>query len=290
MKQLVLVSGGDAPGINAFLAKFNKLNKNVDAVIGGFRGLIDGNIKPLASFMPEEYKKQAGCIIKSSRCPEFKEDINFNIALNIAKKYDVVIILGGNGSFKGASRLADNGVRTIFIPTTIDNDVDNSEYSLGFDSAVQACKFVVNNVMPSMEAFNRCCVFEVMGRKCDAISKAVYSNVKADYLIANEKDLKYRNISKIVKEKFNNGEGSCIILRENIIDISEFCDKLQNSSKVVVKNNIIGHIQRGFKPTDCDIKAGEEFAKQATKALKKLESSCAIVYKNQKIQLEKIDK
>ncbi len=280
MKLLVLVSGGDAPGINAFLAKLYKFNKNTQAVVGGFRGLIDGNIRPLSSFEPFKHKTEAGCIIKSSRCPEFKEEDNFNKALKVVKDYDTVIILGGNGSYQGAVRIAQNGVRTIFVPTTIDNDVYNSEYSLGFDSAVEACVFVVNNVMPSMHAFNRCCVFEVMGRKCDAIAKKVSEKVDADYLIANEKDLKYRNITKTINDNFNEEQGSVIILRENIINVDELCEKLQSSSKVVVKNNVIGHIQRGFKPTNYDIKVGESFAKEAYKMLKTSKDSYAVVYKN----------
>ena len=260
MKLLVLVSGGDAPGINMFLAQINKKVKNIDAVEGGYRGLIDGNIKPLASFEPDKYKDQAGAVIKSSRCPEFKEDKNFNKALKVANNYDCLIILGGNGSYKGAERLFENGVRTIFVPTTIDNDVEGSEYSLGFHTAVKSCCYTIKNVMPSMEAFNRCCVFEVMGRKCDAITQAVASAMQADYVIAKEEDINFAKITKIIRQRKKENHSSFIVLRENIVNISEFCMDLQEKSGVEVRNNIVGHIQRGFKPTSVDLKTAKKFA------------------------------
>ncbi len=288
MKLLVLVSGGDAPGINMFLAELNKKVKNVDAVEGGYRGLIDGNIKPLASFEPQKYKTQAGAVIKSSRCPEFKDDKNFNKALKNAKNYDCLIILGGNGSYKGAERLFDNGVRTIFIPTTIDNDVEGSEYSLGFHSAVKACCFTVENVMPSMEAFNRCCVFEVMGRNCDAIAQAVASAMQADYVIAKEEDENFAKIAKIIRQRQKDNHSSIIVLRENLVNISEFCMDLQEKSGVEVRYNIVGHIQRGFKPTSVDLKMAKKFADVALKAIKKTHNSYAIVMDDGRVNVHLI--
>ncbi len=288
MKILVLVSGGDAPAINAFLSQLNKKIKNVDAVEGGYKGLINGNIKPLESFNPQKYQNQSGAVIKSSRCPEFKEDKNFNKALKVAKNYDCLVILGGNGSYKGAERLFENGVRTIFVPTTIDNDVDGSDYSLGFHSAVKACCFCIENIMPSMEAFNRCCVFEVMGRKCDAIAKAVATITQADYIVANQNDVDYNKISKVIKSRLKENHSSFIILRENIIDVNEFCAKLQEKSGVIVKNNIIGHIQRGFKPTGVDLKFAKKFANVAVKAIKKTHNSYAIKMNDGKINVHLI--
>lgn len=287
MKLLVLVSGGDAPGINKFLYELYKFNKETFAVVGGYRGLIDGNIVPLSSFNPKIYQNEAGAIIKSSRCPEFKEEKFFKKALANAKNYDCLVILGGNGSAKGAQEMQANGMRTIFVPCTIDNDVEGSEYSIGFHSAVEACKFVVDNIMPSMEAFNRCCVFEVMGRKCDAIAKEVSKNVNADYLIANEKDLDYKKIVKTIKDKYKNGHASCIVLRENIVDVRELCQKLESESKVTVKNNIIGHIQRGFKPTKLELNFAKAFANGTIKAIKKGEGSSAVFMQKGKIVIEK---
>jgi len=288
MKLLVLVSGGDAPGINMFLAQINKKVKNIDAVEGGYRGLIDGNIKPLASFEPDKYKDQAGAVIKSSRCPEFKEDKNFNKALKVANNYDCLIILGGNGSYKGAERLFENGVRTIFVPTTIDNDVEGSEYSLGFHTAVKSCCYTIKNVMPSMEAFNRCCVFEVMGRKCDAITQAVASAMQADYVIAKEEDINFAKITKIIRQRKKENHSSFIVLRENIVNINEFCMDLQEKSGVEVRNNIVGHIQRGFKPTSVDLKTAQKFADVTIKAIHKTHNSYAIVMDDGKVNVHLI--
>ncbi len=288
MKILVLVSGGDAPGINKFLFELNNAFKDCFAVVGGFRGLIDNNIVPLSSFNPKIYQNEAGAIIKSSRCPEFKEEKYFKKALANAKKFDCLVILGGNGSAKGAKELQDNGMRTIFVPCTIDNDVDGSDYSIGYHSAVMACNFVIENIMPSMEAFNRCCVFEVMGRKCDAIAKAVANMADVDYLIANEVDLDYKKIVKVIKDKYKKGHASSIVLRENITNIQTLCQKLEEESKVTVKYNVIGHIQRGFKPTKLELKNAKAFAVNAIKAIKNSEESHAVLMKKGKIVIEKL--
>ena len=142
--------------------------------------------------------------------------------------------------------------------------------------------------MPSMEAFNRCCVFEVMGRKCDAIAKAVANMADVDYLIANEVDLDYKKIVKVIKDKYKKGHASSIVLRENITNIQTLCQKLEEESKVTVKYNVIGHIQRGFKPTKLELKNAKAFAVNAIKAIKNSEESHAVLMKKGKIVIEKL--
>lgn len=276
MKILVLTSGGDNPGLNTFLAELYKHHKDTYACIAGYKGLINGNIKPLSSFHPEKYAKSSGSIIKSSRCPEFKEEKYFKKGLENAKKYDVLIILGGNGSYQGAKELAQNGMRTIFVPSTIDNDVLYSEYSLGFHSAVKGCCQLIEKTMPTMDAFNRCAVFETMGRRCGDIAKTTAKVVGADYCITEEKDIDYAKISKAVKAKQKINQASCVIIRENIIDIRDFTKKLQQTSGVETRGIVVGYIQRGIEPTKLEIKIAKKFARIALKTLKKAKNSYSI--------------
>ena len=136
MKILILSSGGDAPGMNRFVWEIYKtFPKQTYFAYAGFTGLVNGQIFPLRDVINKSLKNEAGTVIKSSRCPEFKEDEVFKLGLENAKGFDVVIILGGNGSEKGAKQLFENGINTIFVPATIDNDVDDCAYSIEFSTA-----------------------------------------------------------------------------------------------------------------------------------------------------------
>lgn len=285
MKILVLTSGGDAQGMNRFLYQiYKKFGKKVYACKYGFRGLIDGNFEPLKNFEPFKNRNQAGSCIKSARCPEFATVKGFKKGLANAKEFDWVIVLGGNGSYRGACQLSDNGVKTIFVPATIDNDVDNSEYSLGFHSAVKACCQYIKNTMPSMEAFNRCCFFEVMGRHHGAIAQSTALALESDFVICNEDDVDFGKMAKVVKENAKREHSSMIVVRENILPLSEFVSKLKNACpKVDIVGLRIGHFQRGFKPTKVERAMADAFAKQAIKVIRKKGLPSAVVSVNGKI-------
>ena len=124
MKILILTSGGDAPGMNKVIALMQKKFKDsLYACEEGFKGLIEGKIALASTFSPLASENEAGSCIRCSRCPEFKTKKGFKKALENAKRFDYVVVLGGNGSYKGCCELNENGVKTIFIPSTIDNDV-----------------------------------------------------------------------------------------------------------------------------------------------------------------------
>jgi len=285
MKVLVLTSGGDAAGMNKFIALISKAFKaDAYGARAGFKGLINNDIAPLCEFKAGEYENDAGSCIYSSRCVEFATELGFKKGLKNAKKFDVVIVLGGNGSFKGAKQLAENGVRTIFVPATIDNDVEISEYSMGFHTAVKACCDYYYNTMPSMQAFNRCCVFEVMGRQHDAIAINTANAVGADYVVANKEDLQFDKISKVVKAGRNNGQAVGIIIRENIMPLSNVTSEISKRVKDAdVKGVAVGYLQRGTKPTKVELKFASEFAGESIKAIKKKEGSFAVIFREGKV-------
>lgn len=280
MKVLLLASGGDASGMNKFIAKtYRAFGKDAYAVIGGFSGLIEGNIRPLREIRPKDHANKAGCCIFSSRCPEFATVNGFKKGLKNVQGFDAVIVLGGNGSYQGARQLAENGVRTVFVPATIDNDVTISEYSIGFHTAVKACCDYYYNTMPSMQAFVRTCVFTVMGRHHDTIAKACASAVQADVCITDDK-IDYAKIAKICKDNKAQSKATGIILRENIISNEEFIKNLQNKARnIEIKSCVVGHLQRGTKPTKVELKIASRLAKECAKEIKRQEKSFACVWK-----------
>ena len=285
MKILLIASGGDGSGMNKVVAELYKKHKdNIYACFRGFYGLYKNDIRPLKSFEPLKYEKEAGCCIKTARFPEFKEEKFFRVALKHAREFDYVIVMGGNGSEKGCQDLTMGGVKTMFIPGTIDNDVDNSEYSLGFDTAIDQCCQTIKNVMPSMEAMERSCVFEAMGRHCPDIAVETAKRVGAEVCVQDKKDLKYKEIASLIKNRKKEHLSTTIVLRENILPIKEFADKLNELLKEdVVKTQVVGYTQRGGKPTKTELTNAKQFALVASTAIKKNLSSKKILMQNGKV-------
>ncbi len=269
MKVLVLCSGGDGPGMNRFIYElYHAFRDEIYFANAGFLGLTDGQIFPLE--MNEEYKNLAGTVIKSSRFPEFKEKEPFKMGLENAKKFDAVVILGGNGSEKGAKELYENGANTIFVPGTIDNDVEDSSYAIGFLTAVKEGVYAVQNSMPSIQSFNNSCIFEVMGRQHPAIAKAVAKEVNADVLIAEKKDFDVEKIKNIILKNLVNDKSTCIIARENIMSAEKMAKALNTAlGQEIVKYHIVGRTQRGGKPTKEELLFASKLAKETIFCIKK---------------------
>lgn len=270
MKILVLCSGGDAPGMNKFISQIHKAFKSqVYFAFAGFTGLVNNQIYPLSEVVCKGYEKEAGAIIRSSRCPEFKDQEVFVKGLENAKKFDCVIVLGGNGSEKGAKQLYENGVNTIFIPATIDNDVDENSFTIGFLTAVKECVYAVNNTMPSIKTFGHSCLFEVMGREHAAIALSTAEIVGADYVINDKKSLDYEKIKNIILQKYIKGQSACIILRENISKVENIAKKLNQLIGInLVKFQVVGRTQRGGAPTTEELALATRFAKETIKCIK----------------------
>ena len=182
MKILILCSGGDAPGMNRFVYTLSKNFEDVYYAYKGFKGLVEGDIRKLNLHEIEKVKDEAGAYIRSSRFPEFTEKEVFNKGLKNALNYDAVVVVGGNGSFLGAKELAVHGAKVFFVPATIDNDVVGSMYSLGFDTAVDACVHTVENCMPSFHTCSKTCLFKMFLQiiidefLCSIISITIFFN------------------------------------------------------------------------------------------------------------------
>lgn len=270
MKILILTSGGDAPGMNKFIWEiYKKFKKETYYAQAGFAGLISGQIYPLADVIDKKQENCAGVVTKSSRCPEFKLARFFNKGLANARYFDVVIILGGNGSEKGAKRLYEHGINTIFVPATIDNDVLDCTQSIGFSTAVKEGVYAVENSMPSIRAFTNSCIFEVMGRDCDAICRAVAKQTNADYAVCTKKDLDIEKMKDIILRNYVQGGSSCIVVKENLMEAKRLADELNQVLGInMVKYQIVGRTQRGGHPTKDELRLAKRYAKETKKCIK----------------------
>lgn len=267
-----MTSGGDAPGMNAvlhFLTKSLKSKRHkVFACRYGFQGLLDDDIIELSTKLTKKHKVKAGTFIKSSRCLEFKEQKGHAKAMQTLEKHgiELTIIIGGNGSYLGAVSIAQKGKNVIFLPATIDKDLDYPTYSTGFYTAVSACCNYINNVKLTMQAFDRICVYQVMGRANASLTNLVGQIVKADLVITNENKNKL-NFDEFVK-KHKENPSLTVLLQENLMPISHVESILEGKTGGGVRSCVIGYIQRGTNPTRKELKMSKKFALYAAKLVK----------------------
>ena len=286
MKIGILASGGDGAGMNYFLFHIYKyLHKKHDVVLfnKGYCGLINNDILNYSYRFLNEHKKDGGIIIKTSRCKEFSTKQGIQKAVDTLEnnKIDVLIVMGGNGSLRGAKELVKMGIKVIFIPCTIDNDIENSEYCIGFDTACYNCTNFILHVNDTMKSFNRTCIYEAMGRECPEIAIVVGNNINADYLYVSDVCSVEDCINKI-KDSLKYKDAPIVILRENLIDIQYLKQRLINELNIDVKTCIVGYVQRGGKPTKFEMQCAKNFAKTCAKTINSGKYNTAIVVKNGK--------
>lgn len=252
----ILTSGGDSQGMNAYIHKLTKLLiKNKFKVLGikrGFQGLLDEDFVVLTSDFVENISFLGGSVLKTARCTEFRTDEGVLKGYKILKKHkiDVLVVLGGNGSFKGAINLCEKGQKIICIPGTIDNDLFYSDISLGFDTAVNNAVETIEKIKQTMLSNNRGLIVEVMGRDCGNIALNTAISVNANGLVINEDPKSAQNIEKFVKNAIKNGvESPVIVVQENILDGKILSENLQKKFNKQFKFEKIGYVQRGGSPT-----------------------------------------
>lgn len=281
MNIAIIGSGGDGAGMNECLYTLcAKLKKhNVVLFNRGLQGIIDDDVANFSLSQIKSERKRGGICIKSSRSSEFMTEQGFKKFLATLKKHsiDVLIVMGGNGSLCGVRKIVEAGVRCIFIPTTIDNDIKQSDYSIGFSTAVANAIDYVQKVDTSMKAFDRTCIYEVMGRHCPDIAKSVAKAVNACYCFTDKSTKK--ELLSAVKNELKTNSAPIIILQENTIDSSILKDYLlSNLKNVDVKVAIVGYVQRGGYATGKELKMASGFAKKVACCINKNQFNIIVSY------------
>lgn len=260
-KIAVLTSGGDAPGMNSTLfGLYNACSKNnikLLGVIGGYDGLIDNKFMEIKFDTLDGRINRGGSIIKSSRSPRFLKDSHFKKAIeNInANKIDALVIIGGDGSVKGAIKLREAGIKIIALPATIDNDL-NFSHTIGFDSASNNIVNAVDNISDSLYAFGYGAVIKIMGRDCSDLINCAADAIHTDYVI-NTKNYNINNLIKQIKQQKDKQHLPFVVLvLEDCIDCNELAKTLQEKCKIPFRPHILGYIQRGGTPSAYDRRYG----------------------------------
>lgn len=293
MKKIaILTSGGDAPGMNACIRAVTRYalakGLQVYGVERGYSGLIDKQVCEMTSRSVSDIVQRGGTILKTARCPEFETLEGQEKAANTLKEMgiDALVVIGGNGSLMGASDLSKNfGINTVGIPGTIDNDLQYTDYTLGFDTAVNTCLSAINNLRDTMTSHDRISIFEVMGRKCGDIAMYTALCGGAENVIVPEVEFNVVEISNKLIENAKKGKSSdIIILSEGVCHADELKIMLKGiNPKLSIRCTTLGHIQRGGSPTRMDRTLAANFAIRAVDLLLEGKSSRAVGIKNNEI-------
>ena len=254
----ILTSGGDAPGMNAAIRAVVRcaIGKGFK-VIGikeGYRGLLNGNMEELTARSVSECMQRGGTMLETARCMEFATPEGIKKGAEMCRKMeiDALVVIGGDGSFMGARALANEGILTIAIPGTIDNDISCSEYTIGFDTALNTAVEAVDKVRDTCSSHQRCSVIEVMGKHAGYIAVRTAVATGAEVVLVPEVPFDFEKdvIGAINMGKEIGKKHYIIIMAEGIsMGAHEMAKKIEEETGVDTRATVLGHIQRGGSPT-----------------------------------------
>lgn len=253
----VLTSGGDAPGMNAAIrAVVRKTIANgikIKGIKRGYMGLLDEEIEDLDAHSVSDTIRSGGTILGTARCKEFTTEEGQKRGADICKKHgiDGLVVIGGDGSYKGALALAKQGINTVGIPGTIDLDIACTEYTIGFDTAVNTAMDAIDKIRDTSTSHERCSVVEVMGRHAGYIALWTSLATGGDDLLLPEKyDYdEQKIIDNIIKSRKQGKNHHLIINAEGIGHSTSMARRLEAATGIETRATILGYLQRGGSPT-----------------------------------------
>ena len=258
-KIAILTSGGDAPGMNAAIRAVVRSGLShgleVYAVYDGYAGLVEGNIQKMNRSSVTNIINRGGTILGTARLPEFKDDEVALKGVENLKKLgiDALVAIGGDGTYHGALKLHGYGINCVAIPGTIDNDIASSEFTIGFDTAVNTAVDAIDKLRDTCNSHHRCSVIEVMGRYCGDLAYAAGIASGADIIITSETGYdEERIINFIHGTKAEKHHRLLIVITEKVTDVSALAKRIRIETGWDSRATILGHIQRGGNPTPFD--------------------------------------
>jgi len=258
-KIAILTSGGDAPGMNAAIRSVTRtaLSKGMDVygISYGFKGLVEGIIHKFDRFSVAEKIDKGGTFLRSARYPEFKDPEVQKVGADQLKELGIsaLVVIGGDGSLTGAEALSRFGIQVIGIPGTIDNDLHCTDYSIGFDTAVNTVVQAIDKLRDTSSSHQRCNIVEVMGRHCGDIAIRSAISTGAKYLATPETHFTRESFVLDLRRQFNDGiQYSIVVMTEHLDDPSELAQYVQQQTGIETRATVLGHIQRGGSPTAFD--------------------------------------
>lgn len=287
----LLTSGGDAPGMNAAIRAVVRsgiyFGMEVYGIERGYAGLIEDNVIPMEMRSVSNIVQCGGTRLRTARCLEMMTKEGKDQAVRTLEKHGIegLVVIGGDGSFRGARELTEKyGVPTIGIPGTIDNDLEYTDYTLGFDTAVNTCLDIINKLRDTMTSHERVSVVEVMGRHCGDI--ALYSGIASGAEIIVVPEIKFdmeEIVERINRSRANGKHSNIIVVAEGVMGADQFAKQLQEVTEYSVRPTCIGHVQRGGSPSMADRMLAAQFGNKAVRLLNEGIGNRVVGIRNNKI-------
>lgn len=286
----VLTSGGDAPGMNAAIRAVVRQaiskGKKVKGIRRGYTGLIAEDIVDMEARDVSDIIQRGGTILQTARCPEFRTEEGQKLGAEMCRKHGIegIIVIGGDGSFRGAQKLAAQGINTIGIPGTIDLDISCTDYTIGFDTAVNTAMEAIDKIRDTASSHERCSIIEVMGRDAGYIALwCGLANGAEQVLIPEKYDFDEQKIVNNIIANRKRGKRHYIIINaEGIGHSTSLARRIEAATGMETRATILGHMQRGGSPTCKDRVYASTMGAYAVDLLCEGKSNRIVAYKDGK--------
>lgn len=287
----VLTSGGDAPGMNAAVRAVVRAGIyngfKVYGVYKGYNGLLNGDVKEMDLRSVSDILSRGGTVLYTARSKKFMQEEYQLKAAEYCRSLDIegLVVIGGDGSFRGARALSKAGIPTVALPGTIDNDIACSDYTIGFDTAMNTAVEMIDKIRDTAQSHDRCSVVEVMGRHCGDIALHTGIAVGATSIIVPEieYDLERDVIARIYEQKDTGKKHFIIIVAEGVGGVQDISHYIQHRTGIETRATILGHVQRGGSPSLRDRLIATDMGVAAVHLLAKGIGNRVIAFQNGKI-------
>ena len=280
----ILTSGGDAPGMNAIIRAVTRSalarGYEVYGIKDGYKGLVEGNFQKLERSSVSDIMFRGGTFLGTARLPEFKEENIQNIAIKQMKRVnmDSLVVIGGDGTYRGAYDLSKKGIHVVGLPGTIDNDCPGTEYTVGFYTALNTIVECIDKLRDTSSSHHRCSVVEVMGNKCGDLAMYAALCTGAEVVVTPETGYDETAIlAELVHlDQVKKGRHAIVIVTEHMCDVHELAQKISDVTSFAGRATILGHIQRGGSPVPSDRLLATRLGDKAVELLEEGEHSVCV--------------
>ncbi len=298
MKRIaVLTSGGDCSGMNAAIRAVVRAGLSagleVVGILRGYQGLIEGDCRTLTTRSVSNILQRGGTVLQSSRCPPMHEERGQHAAAEKVRELGLegLVVIGGEGSLKGALALHRQGVPVIGMPASIDNDIPGTDISLGVDTALNQIIYAVDSIRDTASSSNRAFVVETMGRSCGYLALAAGVACGAEHILIPEiPEIDIAALAENLSRRYREGRlNSIIMVAEGLASAQSIADRIRSHTELEMRIMVLGHYQRGGSPSIFDRLLGSRFGVAAVAALQQGISGQMISLINHEVQLADLD-
>jgi len=255
----ILTSGGDAPGMNAAIRAVvrSAIDRDLEVcgIYDGYKGLYENRIAPLDRRSVSNVINRGGTILGSARFLQFEEEANRRKAVEnmVAQEIDALVVIGGDGTYRGAKALTKTGFPCIGLPATIDNDVNGTDYTIGFFTALNTALEAIDRLRDTSGSHHRISIVEIMGRNCGELTVSSALGGGAELCVVPERPFSEKEIIDDLNRQIDGGKMNAIVtITEKVTDIYKLAEKIEAATGMETRVTILGHIQRGGIPTAFD--------------------------------------